>query len=78
MKKNFINELDFFLVTLTTISAILIYIARIGFDNDISIILKSVSLSYIIILLPRLIYNSISKSLKKKFSLPLIIIPICS
>ena len=68
MKRYSINELDFFLITLATISAIIIYISRIGFENDITIILKSASLIYIIILLPRLIYNSISISLKNRFA----------
>ena len=74
MKRYSINELDFFLITLATISAIIIYISRIGFENDITIILKSASLIYIIILLPRLIYNSISISLKNRFNIQLIIL----
>lgn len=61
------NQIDFFLILITTFSAIIIYLSRIGLDNNIMIILKSISLSYFIILFPNFLFIYLLKNKQKLF-----------
>ena len=49
-QKVIISQIEVFVLFVATISGLLIFFSRIGLDNDIIIILKSVGLSYLIIL----------------------------
>ena len=55
--KNSINETEVFLLSITSIAAVIIYLSRLGLENDIFIILKSLSLSYFIILFPSFFFK---------------------
>ena len=66
------TPINFFLVVVVSISALLIYVSRIGLDNDPWIIFKSVSLSYIIILFPNIFNYFYFLKYKKFFNIPLI------
>ena len=53
MQREVINkQVEAFLLFIASISAVIIYLSRIGLDNDVMTVLKSVSLSYLIILFP--------------------------
>ena len=51
-QKVLISQIEVFVLFIATISGLLIYFSRIGLENDVKIILKSVGFSYLIILFP--------------------------
>ena len=66
------NPINFFLVTLISISALLIFFSRIGLDNDPLIIIKSISLSYLIVLFPSIFNNFCNLKYNKVFNVPIL------
>ena len=68
MQREVINkQVEAFLLFIASISAVIIYLSRIGLDNDVMIVLKSVSLSYLIILFPNFFFKYLNKHKVKIF-----------
>ena len=55
IKDKSFSQIEIFIFFIATIAASIIYFSRIGFSNDISIILKSLFLVFIVIFLPSII-----------------------
>ena len=71
-KPNLNISISFFLIIQITFSALIIYLSRIGLDNELNSIIRAVGLGYFIVLFPFAFNNFYNLKYKKVLNIPIL------